>query len=894
MKAKHSSSIFIFIIVTLFAILAARPLTLWAEPASRAARAAWRQANDVGQYRFAAEINQTTRPLPTLVNAGKGSQTERIYLEGSADTAAETMNLKLWAEGGSAALGQGAIEMRVAGGRALGRVNDGPWQEVDNATNFFAPGGDPLQFLNAAEQISEAGRESRAGISFTRYTFLINSDTFARQMRRQFEEQLAQDGAPLPPGIQLDIPRLYAGMDARGELWIGDDGLPLRQIITLEFPPAGQEQVSAEITTDFTGWGAPATPSALSGRATAVFWQIRPRLADLALSAIPYLFLLALSAVLLFSRRQKLLYAILAVALSLIMVASPLLQGQRVYAFNQYYSQLQAKQSPPEKAENRPPAAGNRLPAAAPLAGPALQTTAATTDTLDLFYDDGLDEDDDGLSNAQETEFYGTDPRLADSDGDGLDDGVEINELGTSPLNADSDGDNLPDLAEVQGVVMPDGSRWYLDPLAGDSGGNGEADGAACRMIDTNNDNTPDTLDCPDTDGDNVPDVFDLDNDDDGVPDTVDSAPFSFMGDPAAGLISRTFQLDLDNVTAAEPLYVDFQLRPANPDHLWYSLSKLDWPENDSLGQVQSVLTTTFKNGEPGDMRLIPLLEVEMSGAPLPLPLTNPQASLTFSDVVSGTAVFTQQGSDVELSLALSGAGQYGAAVYNAACAAIDNATPPLYDLGSMGDGDTAVIPGINLPQTIAGGGHSLRLTDAAGQAECRAIPNVVNGAYPDRMVDLAALQNYGISVREKDNAGTVLVYVPLTLLYEQAGNVPVAFAGRLYLQPDQADFGAPAQTRLVWLVMTRTDRCLPMPDNFDPDPNRADETEAEKVQAWCANPANWAENGPTAVHAYDDDWLLTGLTVQRNLGLKTAVVYEDPAYTAAQPGYDPNGFNDD
>ncbi|HFQ94807.1 MAG TPA: hypothetical protein ENK32_12395, partial [Anaerolineae bacterium] len=142
--------------------------------------------------------------------------------------------------------------------------------------------------------------------------------------------------------------------------------------------------------------------------------------------------------------------------------------------------------------------------------------------------------------------------------------------------------------------------------------------------------------------------------------------------------------------------------------------------------------------------------------------------------------------------------------------------------------------------------------------------------------------------------AGTVLVYVPLTLLYEQAGNVPVAFAGRLYLQPDQADFGAPAQTRLVWLVMTRTDRCLPMPDNFDPDPNRADETEAEKVQAWCANPANWAENGPTAVHAYYDDWLLTGLTVQRNLGLKTAVVYEDPAYTAAQPGYDPNGFNDD
>lgn len=679
MKNRRQPAAIVVFITLIFSLFAIRPLSLWAEPAARAVQAAWQQANDIGQYRFAAEIVQTTRPLPTLANAGKSSQTERLYIEGSTDTAAESMSLKLWSEGGSAALGQGAVEIRVADGRTLGRVNNGSWQEVDNMTDFFAPNGDPLQFLNTAEQITELGRENRGGVNVTRYSFRINSDAFARQMRRQFEEQLAQDGAPLPPGIELDVPRLYAGMDDRGELWLSDDGLPLRQIITLTFPPSGQEQVSAEIITDFTEWGAPATAAAVSGRATAVFWQNHSRLGELALSALPYLLLLALSAILLFSRRTQIIYAILAVAMSLIMVTTPLLQGERVHAFNREINRLRAEQPQTDTAvsSSKPPAAPAFNPPHSPLSSPALQTTATTTDTLDLFYDDGLDEDNDGISNAQETEFYGTDPRQADSDGDGLDDGIEINELGTSPLNSDSDGDDLPDLAEVQGVTMPDGSRWYLDPLAGDSGNNGEPDGTACRMVDTNSDNIPDTLDCPDTDGDNVPDVFDLDNDNDGVPDAVDSAPFSVLGDPVTGLPNQTFALDLANVTAAEPLYVDFQLRPTNPDHLWYSLSKLDWPENDAQGQVQSVLTTTFKSGEPGDMRLVPLLEVEMSGTPLPLPLANPQTSLTFSDVVTGTAVFTQQGSDVELSLALSGAGQYGTAVYNTACANIDDTTPP-------------------------------------------------------------------------------------------------------------------------------------------------------------------------------------------------------------------------
>ncbi len=891
MKANHRKTVVTLTITIFFLLLLTiRPLTLWAEPDSRALKAAWQQANDIGEYQFITEIIQVTHPLPVLSNAGKSSQTERLYIEGGANITAETMDLKLWSEGGNAQLGQGAIELQVVNGRTLGRVNNEEWQEVDNVTDFFAPNSDPFHFLNAAENINQLAPQTQAGMPITRYTFDINSDTFARQMRQQMEAQLAREGNPLPPGIQLDVPRLYTDMTGHGELWVSNDGLPLRQIIQLQFPDSAKEQVDVEITTDFTEWGQPKTTAAISSRAATLFWQAESHITASALQILPYLFFLAFTIVLFLFRRKKLISGFFAIFLIVIMVTTPLLQGEQAHAANEYRSNLLGK-STNSSEEQKLPAAPAFNPKLDPLLSVPLQTSDVTSDTLDVFYDDGLDDDNDGLSNAQETEFYGTDPRLADSDDDRLSDGIEINELGTNPLNADTDGDNLPDWAEVQGIVTGDGNRWYLDPLVGDSGGNGEADGTACRMADA------DTLDCADTDGNNVPDVYDLDNDGDGVPDTVDSAPTAQRGDPATGLISQTFKLDLNNVTANEPIYVDFQLRPTNPDHLWYSLSKLDWPENDSQGQIQSVFTTTFKSGEPGDMRLVPMLEIEMAGTPLPLPMTNAQTSLTLSGIVAGTAVFTQQVNDVQLSLALSDVNPYNTAVYNTTCAQIDDTSTPLYDLGSMGDGDTAVINNIDLPQTIADGNHSLLLTNASNETTCQAIPNIINGGYSDQMVDLATLQTYGISVREKDNIGGLLAYVPLTLLYEQAGNTPVAFTGRMFYQPGQADFGAVEQTRLSWMVMTKTDRCLPMPSDFDPDPDTTgqnDETEAEKVQAWCSDIANWVENGTSVVHAYYDDWYLTGLSVQRNLGLKTAVIYEDPTYSAAQPSYDPTGFNDD
>jgi hypothetical protein len=57
------------------------------------------------------------------------------------------------------------------------------------------------------------------------------------------------------------------------------------------------------------------------------------------------------------------------------------------------------------------------------------------------------DDDNDGLSDSDETTVYGTDPLDSDSDNDGLNDGFEVS-IGTSPSLADTDGDGFSDREE--------------------------------------------------------------------------------------------------------------------------------------------------------------------------------------------------------------------------------------------------------------------------------------------------------------------------------------------------------------------------------------------------------------------------------------------------------------
>ncbi len=90
---------------------------------------------------------------------------------------------------------------------------------------------------------------------------------------------------------------------------------------------------------------------------------------------------------------------------------------------------------------------------AAPITDAAEPTTEAAPD------DSEADTDGDGLSDADETGVYGTDPEAVDTDGDGAPDGDEVN-AGTDPLDPadfpavqagpeDTDGDGASDEDEI-------------------------------------------------------------------------------------------------------------------------------------------------------------------------------------------------------------------------------------------------------------------------------------------------------------------------------------------------------------------------------------------------------------------------------------------------------------
>ena len=150
------------------------------------------------------------------------------------------------------------IAVRVENGRSYGRQGQEEWQEIDNVTDLFAPGGDPLSFLAGVKHIQEAETETRqlggeGGLSLThtRYTFDIDGPTFGKYIGTEMERSAREEGY-IPSAISFSAPEVYASMTGQGELWIDEHGLPQRMVINLHIP-ARQENgdVEAVIQNDF-------------------------------------------------------------------------------------------------------------------------------------------------------------------------------------------------------------------------------------------------------------------------------------------------------------------------------------------------------------------------------------------------------------------------------------------------------------------------------------------------------------------------------------------------------------------------------------------------------------------------------------------------------------------
>ncbi len=100
-------------------------------------------------------------------------------------------------------------------------------------------------------------------------------------------------------------------------------------------------------------------------------------------------------------------------------------------------------------------------------------TSAVHSDTgTSTTVSKNVDSDEDGLSDWDEVNVYGTNPHRKDTDGDGLDDSKEV-KIGADPLKEDTDGDGIPDGEEI---------RIGTDPLNDDTDGDGIPDGKELEL----------------------------------------------------------------------------------------------------------------------------------------------------------------------------------------------------------------------------------------------------------------------------------------------------------------------------------------------------------------------------------------------------------------------------
>ena len=577
---------------------------------------AWDIVRVAGTYHFSSDVTQVTLPTATVSNVGRAGRTEKLYLEGQNDLNTQKMELTLWADGGTRLDKASGTSIRSEHGKTYARRAGSEWKEIDDFTGSIAPQGDFLGYLSAIKDVQPLGEETRNGIAFSRYAFNIDSSRFAEYMHQQLEEAMRARGE-LPPGVQLQAPAYFRDMVGSGELWVGQDGLPLRQILTLQFPAQNDEELHSQIVVNFSEFGggevASSQPAVVSSQLLETI-QLAPILAAISVFAF---------VALLITRRTRRVQTVVVVLVIGAQVAGPTLNSYltRNYVNAQAAKVAAAKERQTEAKNDRelrqalgavefnPHLSPNHSIAQAPIAN----LSALPSPSISVPSAPSAPQADSGL----------------DTDGDGLTDFAE-ERIGTSSVISDTDSDGLRDNIEVNGFSFG-GQTWYTNPDATDTNGDGQVDVLEWGL---NPDGSLRTTPL-DTDSDGLPDLFDFDNDGDGVPDSKDLSPYTKGA--AAYSDAAPLQLTLNNLIAGKPTFVEFQLRPQDEKQLWFAFNVLDWPQ-DSEGQVRDVDGKTYAdvataagriadvNEANGDMKVVPMLEIRIPAASANLP---PQSDLT-------------------------------------------------------------------------------------------------------------------------------------------------------------------------------------------------------------------------------------------------------------------------
>ncbi len=908
------------------------------DPAA-AVRGAWELARQLGAYDFGTDLVETAFPALTLSNAGNGPQNTELHLEGAVDLPARRVQVRMWQGTGNLLAERTANEARFEDGTAYVRSPGGSWQEIEDFSSTFAPNADPLGFLAGIKNVrvgshsdSPGGSQGLLPAGIAHYAFDLDGPALAAHIRDQLEQQL-RDRGELPLGLNLDVSTEFRDATGGGELWVDSRGLPVRLALHLAFPEKRDgSHAEADVRTDFSGF-----PQAMAARPSfannPLAWARAALEAEVSEVTVARAVQtagpggavaagLGAIALLVLCRRSRKLYTAVVISVIASMILVPLMQSGQVAAFFEQHGANSAAGGSTERAGRCPGKAGRidarvgstagpaRRPPAqdAPPGGKAVVTLPAEGDSLlapaeevpppESACDqaDTEDPDADGVTNFDECQYL-TDEGDPDSDDDGLMDGEELNRLGTDPNWWDTDSDQITDTLEVKGFWY-EGQQWYLNPKNPDTNDDGQLDSMEClaltagQTVGTN---------C-DTDLDKIPNPFDVDNDNDGVPDRVDISPGTRLDRDGLGTQQAPYEsafngdspflFSLGDLQPDWPVLVDFQVRPTIAEHLSYAMNVLDWPSEDRDGQIQHGKDTTFANsdnpdianpddaaGSHGDLRLIPLLELTIPGTQAPLKLADQKMVVEMRGALSATVTLTPQAADPNKSDLLFHFGQTGShdvTVYQGDCPG-KKANPATF--AAIGDGaKPSYAKKLN---DLANGDYALILSQGTATV-CEPIPDMVTGPYGSsgKMIDRSVLDPYGITLQDKDD-GSLLAYLPLSLVSDDTGGGKAAFQTRMLYWPGATNVWQEAQqVKVVWILNMLTDDCdsngFPTWEDYhkaNPNKSRDDYDEAQALH--CQTHRTMDEIKP--VQTYDESWFLTGLSVREDHGLDVAVAYPDP-----------------
>lgn len=925
MKSSNRSRNFTILAVCCLLIAAAlvwhvvSPGLLNAENLAQAKRVqqSWGLLQDVGKYDFSTTIQQTTFPAPALANVGKSSTSESYQITGQADLHRDTVNIRVFQNQGSLLNQADGVEIRVLEGKASGRlIGSDQWEPLDETVAAsYTFGNNGSSFLTAAKNVRLVANKTAQipnasggmnTIQVTAYQFDVDSEQYAAEMRDQMVRLLQQSGK-LPIGMNLSLSEQYRQMVASGEVWLNADGLPVRLQVTMKLPPTKNgDTTEAVITTDYFNH------HSSDLRAAAFPWNIAgalglPTSGGAAIELLSQISLLAACAALMvlivvFSQK-KVVYGAIAVLTILSMLVSPLWQSAKAADFTASMAARNA--SDPSAAAEEPAAFGAWDPHTSPLekanlASVESQGWSAVSSILNGAYvtvnkesrpasqqvnetgESDIDSDQDGLTDAFERRHDITvlNPNKADTDDDGLPDNVELL-LNLFPGQRDTDGDGIWDYDEVRSFYYGD-KDWYLNPEENDTDQDGLLDGMECPQRRDGNSSGI----CQDTDGDLIPDAFDPDDDNDGVPTIIDESPYSFDGQVYSH--QSPLKLSLTNLEN-QPVFIQYQFVPTNKQHLTYAMNVLDWPSGDKDGQIQRVSDTTFADQltpeqaakDPragfGDMRLIPMLEIKLSGDSYPLPLSRKLSVDVTAGDYSGSLEFRSSEDSPGKTMIQLTQGEISSQTLHLGQGDCDEFAP-VTSLNLHAIGDTVTVE--KSLGNLVDGDYVLYLTESGSSTPlaCSPIPATAHGKLSEFVIDTTLLQAYGAAARN-DVDGSVLIYAPLSLLYDQTGGMPVAFSSKVPFTNLQGGFEQSQQeVRFIWLLNMLVDECKALEPGYD----------ESKSGPWCdaALPERWNQDISRIVHSYTEEFHLAGLSVVEDHGVKMAVIFENPA-ADPEPDFD-------